>query len=68
MIRERKENIIDLNGPGGNAFALLGLAENFAKQLDLDGEKIVEEMQDGDYENLIETFDHYFGDFVVLER
>ena len=36
MIRKKqkpKEIIIDLTGPEGNAFALIGYAQNFAKQL-----------------------------------
>lgn len=71
MIRSKKENrqvIIDLTGPDGNAFNLLALANNFAKQLDLDGDAIMKEMQSSDYENLVQVFDKYFGDFVILER
>ena len=71
MIRSKKENrqvIIDLTGPEGNAFNLLALANNFAKQLDLDGDAIMKEMQSSDYENLVQVFDKYFGDFVILER
>lgn len=70
MIREKtsREFIINLDGPGGNAYALLGTASRLAKQLDLDFDQIHEEMTSGDYENLIEVFDSYFGDYVVLER
>ena len=72
MIRKKQENygpcVIDLTGPQGNAFVLLGKAKNFAKQLELDGDKIVDEMTEGDYEHLVETFDKYFGDYVILER
>lgn len=71
MIREKQpatEMVIDLTGPEGNAFVLLGYANRFAKQLDLDADKINEEMKSGDYEKLIEVFDSYFGDFVILER
>ena len=60
--------IIDLTGPDGNAFALLGFAKNFANQLKLDYSTINAEMTSGDYENLIEVFDKYFGSFVILER
>ena len=59
---------IDLTGPDGNAFVLLGKAKNFAKQLELDGDKIVDEMTSGDYENQLEVFDKYFGSFVTLYR
>ena len=59
---------IDLTGPDGNAFVLLGTASNLAKQLGLDGKKIQSEMTSGDYENLINVFDKHFGEFVTLYR
>ena len=71
MIRKKqqpKEIIIDLTGPDGNAFALMGYAKRFAKQLNLDSNKIISDMTSGDYENLIQVFDDNFGDFVILER
>ena len=72
MIRKKQENygpiVIDLTGPDGNAFVLLGKAKGFAKQLELDGDKIIDEMTQSDYEHLIKTFDKYFGEFVILER
>lgn len=70
MIRKKSktEIVIDLNGPSGNAFSLLGMARKWCRQLDLDYNQIQSEMTSGDYENLIEVFDKYFGDFVVLER
>jgi len=75
MIREKQQNtgpiVIDLTGPDGNAFVLMGKAKGFAKQLGMSGakaERIVYEMQSGDYENLINVFDKHFGDFVILER
>ena len=71
MIREKQpqnEIVIDLTGPQGNAFFLLGTASKYARKLGLDDVKIMEEMKSGDYENLIQVFDKYFGDFVILER
>lgn len=72
MIKKKEEKRgpieIDLTGPDGNAFILLGYAKNFARQLDLDFDKIREEMTSGDYENLLEVFDSYFGSFVTLYR
>jgi len=71
MIRDRvepKEIVIDLTGPAGNAFALIGQATKFARDLGLDEKQIAKEMTSGDYENLVEVFDKYFGDFVILER
>ena len=72
MIRNKIENdgplVIDLTGPDGNAFALMGYAKKFAKQLNFDGNKIIDKMTRGDYENLLTVFDRYFGDYVILER
>ena len=59
---------IDLTGPQGNAYYLLGTAKNLAKQLDLNGLVIMEDMQSGDYENLVEVFDKHFGNIVTLYR
>lgn len=59
---------VDLTGPQGNAFYLLGLAQNLSKQLGLDGKKITKEMMGGDYENLLQVFDSNFGSIVTLYR
>jgi hypothetical protein len=70
-IREKQpvsEIVIDLTGPDGNAFALMGYARRFAGQLNMNSKDIINEMMSGDYENLVQVFDKYFGDFVVLER
>ena len=67
--KPRREKItVDLTGPQGNAYWLLGYAQKLGKQLEWDTEKIMEEMQSTDYENLIQVFDSYFGEFVDLER
>ena len=76
MIIEKKPQTqnhirVDLTGPDGNAFALLGLAQNLAKQLGYDKEErdaLKSEMMEGDYENLIQTLDAHFGAFVIMER
>ena len=60
--------VIDLTGPGGNAFCLLGNARKLARDLGLNSDEILEEMKQGDYEHLVSTFDKYFGDYVILER
>ena len=65
------EITIDLTGPEGNAFVLLGYAKRYAKQLGMSGakaERIIYEMQSGDYENLLNVFDREFGDYVTLYR
>jgi hypothetical protein len=70
MIRDKiaGTTVIDLTGPQGNAFFLLGQAERYARQLGLDGDQIITEMKSDNYENLVAVFDHYFGDYVILER
>jgi hypothetical protein len=71
MIRDKKpikELVIDLTGPEGNAFVLLGYAKKLANQLDLNYDIIRTEMTSSDYENLIQVFDKYFGEYVILER
>ena len=59
---------IDLTGPQGNAFYLMGTAKKLANQLGLDSNKILTEMKSGDYENLLQVFDKNFGSFVTLYR
>ena len=71
MIRKKEpqtEIVIDLTGPDGNAFALMGYARRLARQIGIDPKPIIEEMMSGNYENLLEVFDRNFGDFVILER
>ena len=64
--KENKALTIDLDGPNGNAFYLLGTAQLLAKQCGLDDVTITNEMQSGDYMNLVKTMDKYFP-FVVFE-
>ena len=59
---------IDLTGPKGNAFFLMGMAQNFYKQMGKDPKPILDEMKNSDYENLLEVFEREFGDFVTLYR
>jgi hypothetical protein len=59
---------IDLTGEQGNAYYLLGLASSLSKQLGYNSKQIKEEMTTSDYENLIQVFDKYFGNYVILYR
>lgn len=71
IISKRKKTAtieIDLSGQQGNAFYLLGLANNLSKKLNLDADIIQKEMMESDYENLIQVFDKYFGSIVTLYR
>ena len=58
--------VIDLSGPDGNAFFLIGMARKWAKQLGKDADKIVAEMQSGDYNQLLSVFEREFGNVVTL--
>ncbi|MEY4573088.1 MAG: hypothetical protein RLZ10_2363 [Bacteroidota bacterium] len=72
MIKSIKEKNqireIDLTGPQGNAYFLLGTAMNLARALGLPSEAILEDMKSADYEHLVETFDKHFGEYVTLYR
>ena len=60
---------IELSGPQGNAFYLMGLVDNLGQQLGLTQEKvniIVNEMKSSNYDNLLKTFIKNFGMIVQL--
>ena len=59
---------IDLTGPQGNGMWLTAYAVKLAKQLDLDGKAIQNDMLSSDYEHLLEVFEREFGDYVTLYR
>ena len=59
---------IDLTGPQGNAFYILGVAQNLCKQVGIDSKPILDDMRSGDYENLIKVFDDNFGSVVTMYR
>ena len=72
MIREPTipKNIINLDGPDGNAFALMGLAGSLATTVGYAHDEIetmLTRMKSGDYKKLVKTFDEYFDGYVVLE-
>lgn len=60
--------IIDLDGPNGNAFYLLGVARSAGKEIypadELTG--IIEQMMSADYTNLLQIFEDNFGGFYTL--
>jgi len=62
---------IDLNGPDGNAFVLMGFAKSYSKSLGWTTRKsdmLLKRMQSGDYDNLVDEFDKAFGHIVTLYR
>ncbi|OUU18439.1 MAG: hypothetical protein CBC05_01940 [Crocinitomicaceae bacterium TMED45] len=60
--------VIDLHGPQGNAYALMAVAKDIAKQLDMNYHVIHDEMRQGDYKHLLDTFLFHFGEYVELEN
>tara|TARA_Y100001937_G_scaffold74965_1_gene101929 strand:- start:3788 stop:4015 length:228 start_codon:yes stop_codon:yes gene_type:complete len=68
---QRKGIEIDLTGPDGNAYVLLGLANRWAKELQFSDsyrEEMLEKMKSSDYENLIQVLDDEFGSVVTFYR
>ena len=63
-----KKQVIDLTGPEGNAFYLLGTAMKLCKQIGLDVNAVLKDLKGGDYEHLITRFDYHFGMIIDLER
>jgi hypothetical protein len=59
---------IDLTGPDGNVFHLIGMGRNMCGQLGIDKAEFTKEMMSGDYENAVNTFEKYFGDFVIMYK
>lgn len=62
--------IIDLDGPEGNAYVLLGYAQQWAKQLGYSKKEvnaILDDMTSADYPHLVGTFDKHFGAVCVLQ-
>ena len=72
MIRDKVVSssplIVDLTGPDGNAFVLLGMAKRWARDLQLDFKSIQSEAMSGNYEHLLSVLDNHFGDYVIFER
>lgn len=66
----QRKVVIDLTGPEGNAFYLMGIVRSTFRRSGASelGDSIVKEMTSGDYENLLKVFDRYLGDHYILER
>ncbi len=58
--------VIDLSGPEGNAFVLLGYASRWGRELGKDTARIHKEMTSGDYINLVRVFEREFGEYATL--
>jgi hypothetical protein len=59
---------IDLTGPDGNVFNLIGIGGRLCKQLGLNSEVFIRRMTSGNYENAVNVFEEYFGHFVTLYK
>ncbi len=76
MIKSREEMPvrgieIDLLGPEGNAFALMGYADRIGRKLGWSTahrKAIIKTMRMSDYEGLLITFEEFFGDYVTMYR
>ena len=73
MIKSMKEKMgqpmeINLTGPEGNVFNLIGVGGRLCKLLNINQDKFVREMMSGDYDNAVNTFEKYFGDYVILYK
>lgn len=68
--KKEKRLEIDLTGPQGNAFCLLGIAHDFTKQLgrEEDWSEISKRMKSGNYDNLLKVFEEEFGEYVVMYK
>jgi hypothetical protein len=54
---------INLNGPEGNAWALLAYGRSVCKQIGKPWEPIQNEMMSGDYANLVKVFKKNFREY-----
>lgn len=76
MIRSSEELLnrkieIDLRGPEGNAFVLLGYVDTIGSQINIPKRvrnDIKKTMMMGNYDQLIKTFDIWFGNYVDLYK
>ncbi len=76
MIRSKSEMEppkleIDLTGPEGNAYVLMGYARTWGRQLGWSQNKVdalIKVMMSSNYEVLVQVFDNHFGDYVTLWR
>lgn len=66
---------IDLTGPDGNAWALMGYAKQLCKLINerrgseyLNSKEILDDMMSGDYEHLLEVMEKHFGHMIIMYR
>jgi len=59
---------INLNGPEGNAWALLAYGRSVCKATGKEWEPIQDQMMSGDYENLVNVFKKNFCDYFKVVK
>ena len=72
MIRKpmKEPNVINLDGPDGNAYVLMGATARCARDLGYASDEtdvILRRMMNGNYFNLVKVFEEYFGEYFILE-
>ena len=58
--------VLDLGGPDGNAYTLLGLAHGLLKRTKHDPDIFIQIMKADDYGHLVRTFNEMFGDYFTI--
>lgn len=65
--KKSRKVVVNLDGPDGNAFVLMGLARGWCKQTGDNFADVQKLMTQGDYKNLVQTLDKMFGEYVDFE-
>jgi hypothetical protein len=63
--------IVDLSGPQGNAYALMGVARSIGRELNRPYNEIKDvetRMMSGDYDNLVKVMYLEYGDFIQFVK
>jgi hypothetical protein len=57
---------LDLGGPDGNAYVLLGIAKSLLSQWGREPDMFIDIMIADDYGHLVRTFNEYLGDYFTI--
>jgi len=61
-----KSFILNLGGPDGNAYMLMGITKRFVTQLGGDADKVIAEMMSDTYEHLLKVMCREVGQFIYF--
>ena len=70
-LKRLKKMIVDLSGPQGNAYALMGVARSIGRELNRPYNEIKDvetRMMSGDYDNLVKVMYLEYGDFIQFVK